>query len=703
MPTEDLYEANSEPPEQEDKVVEVTKISKTLQLAGVSELNIEQAPAPSRPVNKINIPEVIKPKAKFVYNYFTRDERIRPDSTNDNERIIVLDASNTDEIFHRTRNKKLARFVRLEFNSPQVPAAFNNRFNLTKRFNLTNALNQIIVEGANSDKVFTGIEFMDTGKENFVYKMLNSALFFQDIPVEKNSNREAIAKLHATLEEKGGLKGQDKKLLFETFRNFNPSTGGNDSQQYVLAPSDVPPEVAKFADDPVSKQTVSVQFNNLFISELISSATAISDNVFQDELRSLVSPARNITTALLADLPPVHTFRELDYELEVKAVKLQSLPETSPAEKERLLAKYPEINFAGYLIEKFEVLPDETIEFLGRRYIKDHDTNYAIDSEVRYGGVYTYKIRTVCQVKVVIHTIADNPACDQAVLATCFMASEGENFSINCVERVPPPPPSNLRATFDFETLFPRISWQFPLNKQRDIKRFQIFKRLSVQEPFILLQEYNFDNSLVKTQVAELASDGKVVTMTRPRTYHVDVTHKQGEKPIYAIACVDAHGLSSNYSPQVMVERDRYTNKVKRTVISRANAPKPYPNMFLNVDTFQDAIKVSNYDRIKIIFDPEYYRVMKNDIEIRKGAGGSAGDSFNTFNTKVERDTNLLAIDNQNFRYKFHIINIDNQLDQIVKVKLFNFTSANGIDEDTFEVPVTDLSEDNLSFQYGVE
>lgn len=693
MPTEEIYNANSEPPEENETIV-ITKIGKTLKLAGVSNTLLEQAPAPSRPVNKINIPEVTNTKAKFVYNYFTRDERVREDSADINERIIVLDASNTEEIFHRTKNKKIARFVRIEFSPPSIPTLFNNKINLTStEFDLSNDLNSIIVEGANSDKAFSGVEFIDTGKENIVYNMLNGVIFFKDIPTEQNSNREAASKLFSTLEEKGGLKGQDKKLLFENFRNFTPSAGPG-AQQYVLAPSDVPAEVAKFANDPISKQTVSVQFNNLFMSEIVTSATAISDTVFQDEMRSLEAPAKLITQKLLSEIPPVNTFRELDYELEVKAVKLTELDTRgmSVSKKDQLFSKYPEINFAGYLIEKFEVLPDETIEYLGRRYIKDHDTNYAIDTEVRYGGVYTYKIRTVCQVKVVVHTITDNPACSQSVLATCFMASEGETFSVNCIERIPPPPPSNLRVTFDFETLLPRITWQFPVNKQRDIKRFQIFKRLSVKEPFVLLQEYNFDNSIIKSAVAEVAEGNKIVNMARPRTYCVDTTHREGEKPIYAIACVDAHALSSNYSPQVMVERDRYTNKVKQTVVSRANAPKPYPNLYLNVDTFQDAIKASKYDRIKIIFDPEYYRVMRNEILTKENN-----------QTIVERDTNLLAIDNKNFRYKFHIINVDNQLDQIVRVKLFNFTSPSGIGEDSFEVPVTALSSENLSFQYGIE
>ena len=93
---------------------------------------------------------------------------------------------------------------------------------------------------------------------------------------------------------------------------------------------------------------------------------------------------------------------------------------------------------------------------------------------------------------------------------------------------------------------------------------------------------------------------------------------------------------------------------------------------------------------MKIIFDPEYYRVVKN---------------INNSNGKAisERDMNLLAIDNENFRYKFHFINIDNQLDQTVNIKLYNYASAGTANEDTFKTSVATFSENNFSFQYGVE
>ena len=171
------------------------------------------------------------------------------------------------------------------------------------------------------------------------------------------------------------------------------------------------------------------------------------------------------------------------------------------------------------------------------------------------------------------------------------------------------------------------------------------------------------------------------------------MTHKEGEKPIYTVACVDAHGMSSNYGPQLQVERDRYTNRVHRKVISREGAPKPYPNLFLNVDAFEDCIKISGYDRINVFLDPDHYKVTKY-----KRLNNQINSSLVS-----EIDLGLLAIDPKKFRYKIQLINVDNQKDQIVNIKLQNFASPNGIGENFFEVSPENFSDKNVSFQYGVE
>ena len=652
----------------------------------------------SRPADKINLPEVVSAKSIFVYNYYTTDERVRESTLNSKDRLVSLDTSTSDEIFYRVKNKKTPRYVKIQIKPPKVHDNLISTVPLNRLgIDIESNLDLIVTEGATSSQIFTGVEMIDTGREANLYSMLKSVMFFTELPTETSSQKEAAQMLHDTLREKGGLEGTDKKLIVEALSNIA-------SEGYKLAPTDVPPEIAEFADDPIGKQSFSVQFNNLLMSDLVANSIVIPDNTFQDELRGLDSFARGVKKEVIASIPPANTFREADYDLQVKAVKQKAIV-GKPEYVKRIKATFPKIKFLGYLIEKYEVLPDESVAFMGRLFVEGHNSTYAIDNNVRYGGAYFYKVRTVCRVKTI--ATSENridSTLNQNVIATMLMASEGVLTSVSCVEKVPPPPPQNIRVTFDFETVLPRVTWQFPLNKQRDIKRFQVFKRFKLDQPFVLLKEYDFDNSLIRGAVPEVAIAENLIRMKGPVLSFTDTTHNEGEKPIYTVACVDAHGMSSNYGPQVMVERDRYTNVVSRKIISGPNAPKPYPNLLINVDAFQDCIKVSGYDRIKVILDPDYYKLTRYKKTINF-ATATAGDFSVTANQRKteEIDLQLLAIDPNKARYKLQLINVDNQKDAVVDIKLTNYASIGETAESTFEVSAASFSDKNISFQYGVE
>ena len=85
----------------------------------------------------------------------------------------------------------------------------------------------------------------------------------------------------------------------------------------------------------------------------------------------------------------------------------------------------------------------------------------------------------------------------------------------------------------------------------------------------------------------------------------------------------------------------------------------------------QDIKKQTFFDRIKIFFEPEYYRVDKNEVE---------GD-----NTSAQKDLKLLAIDPNNPRYVFHFINIDNNKDAKLFIKIKDESNFSGVDQDYFE------------------
>tara|TARA_R110002153_G_scaffold16136_15_gene57158 strand:- start:1639 stop:3753 length:2115 start_codon:yes stop_codon:yes gene_type:complete len=665
---------------------------------------------PTRAANKVNLPEVTGMAAKFIYNYFTIDERQQIESGN--QSLVLLTGRNTEEDLFRLMNENLPRYAEITFSPPAIdsstaletatligassPSAIERAAAATQMLTATLSgqnqssgvsqlsrlvsrnIDKIVTEGATSNEIFTGIEFIDTNKETKIYTMLDASLTILNLNSPTSSKKESAQLLYETLEEKGGLEGLDKKLIVETLSNIQ-------SSGYRYADTDVREEVAGRSNDPLGKQSFSVQFNNLLMADIVEQASIVSDNIFSDEIRATKEFAQEIKTTVLATIDS-NSFREADYEMSVMPIDIR--------EASVHATDSPSIQFIGYILEKYEVKQDESVTLIARKYIEGHSTQRVVDNSVRYGGSYFYKVRTLCLVQILAHTETSIGSASQNVNAAFLMASEGEISSIYCVENIPPRFPQSLKASFDFETLLPKLRWELPFNKQRDIKRFQIFKRLSVDVGFTLIAEIDFDNSIdpvkMATEVAQKEAYFKINTIQKTFT---DRTHKAGEKPIYSVACVDAHGLSSNYSVQIMVERNSYTNIVKQTIISSPDAPKSYPNLFLNVDAFKDNIKTSGYDRVNLIFDPEYYDVFKGVQLMEKGQMSSREESLK-----------LLAIDPANFRYKFQFINIDNQKDQVLKVKLQNLSSMSSMGSENqkyFETQLSSFNSDNASFQFG--
>tara|TARA_Y100000992_G_C21273127_1_gene498154 strand:- start:599 stop:2644 length:2046 start_codon:yes stop_codon:yes gene_type:complete len=657
----------------------------------------------SRPLDKINIPEIKNFKAAFQYNFFKKDERIRTADTN----LVNIDMFESDDLIFNASTNEKPRFARLSWGKPSI----NNTVGLDSDSNsqflnqqlqvaiipagtsVNDIISDVLVEGAMSNEIFSGFELIDTGREQKVYSMLRTTENIIDTTTPNDSRKTAAQKLHETVLKEGGLFGEGKKLIIEALAS-NKNQGVSYIQQELF---DNFNSTALSEEDPLTKQTFSIQMNNLFMHDIIKQSSLYPDNVYQDELRGLLNISQSIKNNLLNKIN-TNGFNELDYDLQVPAISTEVITDINQ------INDYPQVLFAGYLIEKFKQNSDQTLELIGKRLVQNINQNYLIDYNVAYGDKYFYKIRTVCQVKTIVSAInLDDPACNQTLIATIYVASEGKSKGILCAENIPPAPPITLRATFDFKTLKPRITWQFPINKQRDIKRFQIFKRLSIADPFTLIGEYDFDDSLVRTPLTEIASSKNVYCMKQPSLSFIDNSHREGEKPIYTVACVDAHGLSSNYGPQIQVERDKYTNKVLRKIISSPNAPKPYPNLLINQDAFLDAIKVSRYKKIKLFFDPEYYRVTK----FRTPPGATIEEIKRVFENITaeglpipEDDLNFLLIDPDKFTYKMQLINLDNQKDQIVKIKLADKTSPPSGTE--VLQPAENISQNNISFQYGI-
>jgi hypothetical protein len=627
----------------------------------------------------------------FVYNYFVKDER-KEFTANSQIQLIDTSESDTSEIVYQINAKKYdlrPRYVTIKF-QPGVtdPSYFGN---VTENA-IQDMMKKVIIEGTNSNNTFTGIEFIDTGADKKIYTLLSSSIVFQDIASNRDSQKKLANKLHENISESGITNTENKLLLTEVLTNLQ-------SQGVTRAQSDAYEEDVVLSRDPLTHQSFSVKFNNLFFGDIINFSTRLANTIYEDELRALGSSGLNIADAAQSAMIShgnVSAVEEAEYEMLVSPISYKSLfdpndinsyDEAAIDELFTITKNYPKLKIIGYLIQKFEV-SSSGVKTIGRIFIKNPE-NFSgeyKDENVRYGVSYIYKIRTVCLVEAICRVINYDGVTDIKI-GKFLIASEGKIMSIDCVENIAPPPPISLKVKLNYKERKPEIIWQYPFNPQRDIKRFQIFKRASINESFTLVREYVFDNSIIKTSVAEVAQTDRIDVLEYTKTNFIDYEfdlHK--DSAIYAIASVDAHGMSSGYSPQLFVKYDRINNRLIAKIISRENAPKPYPNIFIEQDFFEDAIKISRKTRCNIFFDPEYYELYRN-IE------NNGSDEITKNKIKYYRASSTV---NNEFPYSFHFINVDLQQDKTFKIKIID-KSGNGD-----SVPAADISRPNLNFEYGV-
>jgi len=102
---------------------------------------------------------------------------------------------------------------------------------------------------------------------------------------------------------------------------------------------------------------------------------------------------------------------------------------------------------------------------------------------------------------------------------------------VNIIDRKPPPPPSSIAITPNSTEHSICVTWLKPANSQRDIKEFTIRKREKIGDTWQI-----------------------VSTQPENENIFVDQGIKFEEKWIYAITCVDVHGIESFLSAQIQAE-----------------------------------------------------------------------------------------------------------------------------------------------------
>ena len=610
----------------------------------------------SVPVTIIDVPEVKVIEAEFVYNFYTRDER-----TNGSDTYGVINLADPDPYDQMLMRKdKMPRYniitvtpTTFETVDPVLEGMVPGLGSSPIRDNL----DSLQSEDAVATAYFCSFHMKDDFVDRQFYDALSSSVSFFKMSTGAAASPDqvgAVIVMNMTASVAFSPEGQQVRQAMTSPQSLGVS----------YAPTDTRKEISKNAFNSVTDIDWSNSINNRFVNYIVQGSVEDKTSIYENELFGLLEQSKEIQTkAIEFSVPGIISADEYALRLNALNEVVVDSNSTTPA-VELNENSYP----IGFIVEKYEIVTDpETSSWERIRHddiiVEGYNTTQVVDPKIRYGGTYIYNVKTVCLTRFeAFREDSVDDVEDQVVMATVLMASAGYPVKVDCLENIPPNPPQNLRFQWDYASDCLLIFWEEELNPQRDVVRYQIFRRKSVRVPFTIIRELDFDLSTSKAIPREKTPPDLITSVPGPVKFYRDTTFTKESSYIYTLASIDARGLTSNYSAQFKVTFNQAKNKIKTELISQSNAPKPYPNIYLNQDLFVDTMKDSGHTRMRVFFDPEYYDVAKvvENSPALVALGGPA---------TVDESLNFIAS-----QYKIQIMNVDNQLSQVINIDITNDT-----------------------------
>jgi hypothetical protein len=560
---------------------------------------------PSKRVAIVDAPEVENFSAKFVYNFFTPDEELNDSGTTPPDFIEKRPAGKFDQEFLNSRNflGRTPRLVRFEWKCN--PAG--NRPDIANRVSILENLSKIHNEETFIEQNYTNIFFQDTERKDKLTYFIRRAIEEARLDAEKRTSGRAMSPLD---------------MVKYLYKNTTENVRGDFLAEYFVRLTRNGIRYLDASNEDKITQTVlkrakgiktRAQLNNKLLHSLLLTAQQNPINIFDNEAKVLLPEAKRIQeNAVAKSSSDVLSADEYDFEI-VDIVDYRVIdPNTFDST----------VQVVGYIIDKVEYT-DSGVVAREPIIVESPNASSTADLKVRYGATYGYSARTIVYVEVAAQ---DEDTNELIAIGFLISSKKSPSIVVQCIEEVAPPWVADFNVEWDYMKDVPRVSWSFPVNPQRDIKYFQVFKRNSISEPFTLVKMYDFNDSLTPRPLMETPDPVLVEKLTGPKAFYLDFDFKKDQKAIYAVATVDAHGYTSNYSMQLEIGFDRFKNKITKKLISVGGAPKPYPNFFLQQDAFVDSIRTSGAKKIKVVFNPEYLKVFdrdRNDLRFLKTDGNS--------------------------------------------------------------------------------
>jgi len=576
---------------------------------------------PSKRVAVVDAPEVENFSARFVYNFFVPDEELNSSGDTPPDFIEKRPAEGFDQSFLDSRNfnRFTPRYIRFEWKTN--PAG--NRPDIGRTVSIANNVSKIHNEETFIDSNFTNIFFQDSQQRDKIAYFIRRA-------VEEARQDQAPAGSRPRSPEESPL-----DVVKYLYKNTTENVRGDFLADHFVrlrrnGMRFLNSEAVDGITQTVLRRTKNIrtrtQLNNKVLASLLRTAKQNPINIYDNETARMLPQAEDIQQRAIAQASS-DTLSADDYDFEiVNAVDYRSI-DASVFDST--------VQVVGYIIDKVEYTDNGPIK-RDSIIVESPNASSTADLEIRYGGRYGYSIKTIVYVEVAAQDVDTNEN-----IAVSFLVSSkySPEIFVNCTEDVAPPSVADFNIDWDYIRDVPKLSWAFPVNPQRDIKFFQVFKRESITEPYRLLAMYDFNDSLTPNELRETVDTVLIEKMASPKGYYLDFDFKKEHKAMYCLATIDAHGFTSNYSMQLEIRFDRFKNNLIKTLVSVAGAPKPYPNFFLQRDAFVDSIRTSGSKRVRVVFNPEYLRLFNDEGENLSFLKTEEGDKYRLQMINVDLQT----------------------------------------------------------------
>ena len=602
---------------------------------------------PSKVVTVLDVPEVNKFRGRFKYNFFVTDEK-----TNDSGDARLHGSSDSE--LKSSLRKRIPRWVEFKFDPADVRtnSAVDNEF--VKKIADPKKVQELISQ--NLDKIQKEIDVASKG-----YSTLNlqdRSIGYKASQLIKFSTRVRGRSLGYKKPYWNKRKGW-QYTRSNVAKILNEVTGDYIAGKWLIrAMGSIrhrsvfyyrtrtgrrrfyrPYWTRKFS---AIKQYV--QINDKFLHDILVSSVADPTSPYMHELSKKIKDSEQIQASARKDGNP-GVISDYEYAPNITPI---SIDRVNPGEFTSA------VKIIGYVIDKWEMRPNRTYKKCAPIIVAGSSSGIAVDTKVKYGSYYVYNIRSIALAQF---QAVDEETAQLYAISGLISSRPSSAARVRCKEYRPPTPPSDLDFVWDYEEGKLMVMWSFPVTPQRDIKRFQVFKRPNITEAFELQIEYDFDDSEVPDPRSEQPRRSRVIEMEDPLTIYWDEEFTKDSVAIYSLCSIDAHDFSSNYSAQYAVWFDQTTNKLNKKMISPSGAPKPYPNFYLvegadpvngEINLTSDCMKDSGHTSCKIFFDPEYLSITdENDEELDLWTTSQEGGS-----------------------YKLQIINTDRQKSQLVDIEI---------------------------------